>query len=86
MLARRLNQNCACELPRYKFGPGMPGPYIWDNLHRIGLGRLVLARRRGAVVRVSQVRLRVGICVSPESQITGALGAALLARDELIRV
>lgn len=58
-------------------------------VHRVGLAEAVMmtggVAKNGAVVQALQERLQVRIAVPPEPQITGALGAALLARDELIK-
>ena len=58
-------------------------------LYRVGLVEAVMmtggVAKNSAVVQALEERLQVGINVPPEPQIAGALGAALLARDELIK-
>jgi activator of 2-hydroxyglutaryl-CoA dehydratase len=41
--------------------------------------------KNGAVVKALEEKLQVKIAVPPEPQIAGALGAALLAQDELAK-
>ncbi len=56
-------------------------------VHRVGLAEAVMmtggVAKNSAVVQALEERLGVKIRVPAEPQITGALGAALLARDEL---
>lgn len=56
-------------------------------VYRVGLVEAVMmtggVAKNRAVVEALEEKLQVGIAVPPEPQITGALGAALLARDEL---
>ncbi len=58
-------------------------------LYRVGLVEAVMmtggVAKNSAVVQALEERLQVRISVPPEPQIAGALGAALLARDELIK-
>lgn len=55
-------------------------------VYRIGMEEAVLmtggVAKNAAVVRALEAKLKTKILIPPEPQITGALGAALLARDE----
>lgn len=58
-------------------------------VYRVGLVEEVImtggVAKNGAVVKALEEKLQVKIAVPPEPQITGALGAALLAQDELAK-
>ncbi|MGB4681082.1 MAG: acyl-CoA dehydratase activase [Dethiobacteria bacterium] len=60
---------------------------ISSLVYRVGLEEEVImtggVAKNGAVVKALEEKLQVKITVPPEPQIAGALGAALLARDEL---
>ncbi len=57
-------------------------------VHRVGLAGKVMitggVAKNSAVVRALNEKLKVRLIVPPEPQIVGALGAALLAEDELV--